>query len=196
MALNAPMRDWQGKRVWLVGASTGIGRATASALHAQGAQVFVSARHAQALNEFVSEHPGSVALPLDATDKACVRAAAASLAHSGGLDCVVYCAGHYAAQQAATLDLGDMVRHNEINYLGALYLLDAVVPLLLAQPEGAPRAYQSGGERGGLPRSCPIASLTDPPRPHSSTWPKRCTSICAATVWACRLSAPALWRRR
>ena len=93
MALNAPMRDWQGKRVWLVGASTGIGRATASALHAQGAQVFVSARHAQALNEFVSEHTGSVALPLDATDKACVRAAAASLAHSGGLDCVVYCAG-------------------------------------------------------------------------------------------------------
>jgi NAD(P)-dependent dehydrogenase (short-subunit alcohol dehydrogenase family) len=133
MALNYPMVGWQNRRVWLVGASTGIGRATASALHAQGARVYVSARHAQALNTFVASHPGAVALPLDATDPAAVRVAANAVAKDGPLDCVMYCAGHYAAQQAATLDLGDMVRHNEINYLGALYLLDAVVPLLLAQ---------------------------------------------------------------
>jgi len=134
MTLNPPLRDWRGKRVWLIGASTGIGRATAAALHAQGAQVYVSARHAPALQAFVQAHPGAVALPLDATDKAAVRAVAATVAQQGPLDCVVYCAGHYAAQQAASLDLGDMVRHNEINYLGALYLLDVVVPMLLAQP--------------------------------------------------------------
>lgn len=136
MPLNTPVRDWAGKRVWLVGASTGIGRATASALHALGAQVVVSARHVAALDAFVAEHPGAVALPLDATDKAAMHEAAVRVAQAGGIDCVVYCAGHYAAQQASTLDIGDMVRHNEINYLGALYLLDAVVPLLLAQPEG------------------------------------------------------------
>ena len=134
MALNIPMRQWADKRVWLVGASSGIGRATASALHGQGAQVIVSARQAQALDQFVAAHPGALALPLDATDPQAIHAAAATVAQGGPIDCVVYCAGHYAAQQADHLDLPDMVRHNAINYLGALYLLDAVVPMLLAQP--------------------------------------------------------------
>ena len=42
MSLNPQLRDWKGKTAWLVGASTGIGRATASALHAAGAHVVVS----------------------------------------------------------------------------------------------------------------------------------------------------------
>jgi NADP-dependent 3-hydroxy acid dehydrogenase YdfG len=68
MALNPRMSDWRARRVWLVGASTGIGRALRPALHAQGAQVIVSARQAAALNAFVLEHPGAQALALDATD--------------------------------------------------------------------------------------------------------------------------------
>jgi NAD(P)-dependent dehydrogenase (short-subunit alcohol dehydrogenase family) len=138
MALNPRLSDWRGKTVWLVGASSGIGRATASALHAQGARVVVSARQATALAGFVADHPGALALPLDVTDAAAVRRAAATAAASPqgphGLDCVVYCAGHYTAQRAPTMDLADMVRHLDVNYLGALHVLDAVLPLLLAQP--------------------------------------------------------------
>ncbi|WP_411885576.1 SDR family NAD(P)-dependent oxidoreductase [Polaromonas sp. YR568] len=136
MALNSRMQDWRGRTVWLVGASTGIGRATASALHAQGAKVVVSARNADALSAFVDTHPGALALPLDVTDARAVKAAAAGLAAQGALDCVLYCAGHYHAMDALHIDLGDLVRHNEVNYLGALYLLDAVVPHLLARPLG------------------------------------------------------------
>jgi NAD(P)-dependent dehydrogenase (short-subunit alcohol dehydrogenase family) len=44
MSLNPPIENWSGRTVWLVGASTGIGRATASRLHALGAHVVVSAR--------------------------------------------------------------------------------------------------------------------------------------------------------
>ena len=39
MPLNPRIRRWQGQVVWLVGASTGIGRATAELLHARGATV-------------------------------------------------------------------------------------------------------------------------------------------------------------
>ncbi len=134
MPLNPRMADWHDRTVWLVGASTGIGRATASALHAHGAKVVVSARNVAALNTFVEERPGAVALPLDVTDAPAVKAAAHRLAAQGALDCVVYCAGHYHAMDAAHMDLNDLLRHNHINYLGALYVLDAVVRPLLAQP--------------------------------------------------------------
>ena len=43
LQLNTPLTHWQGRRVWLVGASTGIGLACAQALRAAGAQVVVSA---------------------------------------------------------------------------------------------------------------------------------------------------------
>lgn len=134
VALNPCMTQWVGMRVWLIGASSGIGRATAAALHAQGAKVIVSARQAQALRDFVLEHPGSQALPLDVTDRERVQTAVATLMRGGCMDCVVYCAGHYVEQHADALDLPELLRHLEVNYLGALYLLDALVPHLLAQP--------------------------------------------------------------
>lgn len=160
MALNIRMADWRGRTVWLVGASTGIGRATASALHAQGANVVVSARGVPALNAFVDVHPGARALPLDVTDANAVKNAVQGLIAQGRLDCVVYCAGHYHAMDASAMDLDDLLRHNQINYLGALYVLDALLPHMLTQavdPASGQRGHVSlmGSVAGyrGLPQS-------------------------------------------
>jgi NAD(P)-dependent dehydrogenase (short-subunit alcohol dehydrogenase family) len=153
MSQNPPLRDWTGKTVWLVGASSGIGLATARALHARGARVAVSARQAGALADFVQAHPGALALPLDATDLHAVRDAAAQLAQSGGLDLVAYCAGHYKAQRAFAFDLGEMLKHQEINYLGALYVLDAVLPYFLQRGTGHVSLISSVAGYRGLPRS-------------------------------------------
>lgn len=143
MALNPRMNHWQGQRVWLVGASTGIGRATASALHAQGARVIVSARSAAGLADFVAAHPGAQAVPLDVTDADAVQSATDMLCAQGRLDCVVFCAGHYRAMLATDMDLAELLRHNQINYLGALQLLHAVTPRLLQQMPDA-RTGQRG----------------------------------------------------
>jgi NAD(P)-dependent dehydrogenase (short-subunit alcohol dehydrogenase family) len=152
-ALNPPITDWHGKTVWIVGASSGIGQATAAALHGLGARVIVSARQASALDAFVQQHAGSQALPLDATDRKAVQATAAQLLAQGPLDCVLYCAGHYQAMRADALDLNDMRRHMEVNYVGALYLLDAVLPALLARGAGHISLVGSVAGYRGLPQS-------------------------------------------
>ena len=46
MPLNTPIQNWRGQKVWIVGASSGIGLALAQRLHDEGAQVLVSARRA------------------------------------------------------------------------------------------------------------------------------------------------------
>lgn len=153
MSFNLPLTDWHGKTVWLLGASSGIGQATAHALHAQGAKVFVSARNAEALADFVQGHPGAVALALDATDRAAVHAAAQSVLATGKLALVMYCAGYYKAQRATSFDLAEMLRHNQVNYCGALYLLDAVLPALLAQKSGHISLTGSVAGYTGLPQS-------------------------------------------
>jgi NAD(P)-dependent dehydrogenase (short-subunit alcohol dehydrogenase family) len=134
MALNPRIEDWSGRTAWLVGASTGIGRATASALHAAGARVVVSARSQAALDTFVAAHPGSLAIALDATDRDAMHAAAAQIvATHGNIDLAMYCAGTYAAMRATAFDLDMALRHVRVNYDGALFMLDAVLPTLLAQ---------------------------------------------------------------
>lgn len=153
MSHNPPLRDWAGKTAWLVGASSGIGLATARALHARGARVVVSARQVQALEGFVQAHPGALALPLDATDRGAVRAAAEQLVADGGLDLVAYCAGHYKPQRAFAFDLAEMLKHQDINYLGALHVLDAVLPHMLARRAGHLSLVASVAGYRGLPQS-------------------------------------------
>lgn len=151
--LNPPLKDWRGRTFWIVGASSGIGQATAQALLAQGARVVVSARNGTALQAFAQAHPGCQALALDATDAPAVQHAASTLLAQGPLDCVVYCAGHYQPMRADTLNLDDLKRHCEVNYLGALYLLDAVLPALRARGVGHFSLVGSVAGYAGLPNS-------------------------------------------
>jgi len=134
--LNPPLTDWRGKTVWLIGASSGIGEATAAALHAAGARVVVSARRADALTDFTRAHPGSLAIPLDVTDAAAVQQACEQVLSLGPLDCVVYCSGIYTPTRAFGLDAADALRHMDVNYSGAVRVLASVLPAMLAQGHG------------------------------------------------------------
>jgi NAD(P)-dependent dehydrogenase (short-subunit alcohol dehydrogenase family) len=154
MALNPRIRNWTGQVVWLVGASSGIGRATAALLHSRGARVVVSARSSGAIAAFAGQYPGSVAIEVDATDIASVREATRRvLAACGRIDLVVYCGGHYKAMRATEFDLAEALRHQQVNYVGALHLLDAVLPRLLAQRHGHLSLVSSVAGYRGLPNS-------------------------------------------
>jgi NAD(P)-dependent dehydrogenase (short-subunit alcohol dehydrogenase family) len=113
----------------------------------------VSARSAQALDDFVAAHPGSQALALDVADRAALQAAADRLRAQGPLDLVCYLAGHYQPMRATELDLDQALLHQQVNLTGAWQLLAAVVPGLLAQGHGHVSLVSSVAGFRGLPRS-------------------------------------------
>lgn len=153
MSLNPKITDWRGKRVWLVGASTGIGRAVAEALHGLGAQVIVSARSAGALQELAKQFAGLQTLQLDATDQAAVKAAAANLLQAGSLDLVMYCAGIYQPLRAQDMNSETMAQHMNVNYLGAVYVTEAVMPGMLVAKQGHVSYVSSVAGFRGLPKA-------------------------------------------
>ena len=152
-SLNPPLRDWRGQSVWILGASSGIGHATAAALHAQGALVTVSARNAQALQAFVQAHPGSSARALDCSDAQAVAQVAQQCWPRSAPAMVLYCAGHYQPMRAQALDLEDMQRHWAVNYQGALNVLHAVLPAMRARGTGHISLVASVAGYRGLPNS-------------------------------------------
>lgn len=156
---NPPIADWRGKRVWIVGASSGIGHATALALVARGAQVAVSARKRDALDALAvaarlpsGARPVTV-LPLDVTDADAVRQAHATLVAQGPLDFVLYCAGTYQALRADAFSLDVMVAHQQVNYVGALNVLSVLLPVFVARGGGHIALTASVAGFRGLPQS-------------------------------------------
>jgi NAD(P)-dependent dehydrogenase (short-subunit alcohol dehydrogenase family) len=152
-SLNPKVADWRGRSVWLIGASTGIGRACAQALIAAGARVAVSARQASLLDEICNGN-SAVAVPCDVTDPESLRRAAEQVQAHQGLDWVVYCAGHYKAiRPLRDIELPELMKHQAVNYHGALHALDAVLPTLVAQGKGHISLLASVAGYRGLPLS-------------------------------------------
>jgi short-subunit dehydrogenase len=147
---NPKITDWRGKRVWLVGASTGIGAAFAQELARRGARLALSARNGDRLRALGIGD--AIILPCDATDTASLgNARAALVAHWGSVDLVVYLAGDYVPMRADNFDLTVAERVVEINFNGAMRLAATVLPDL-KRGGGIAFVASVAGYRG-LPRS-------------------------------------------
>ncbi|MFZ2290683.1 MAG: SDR family NAD(P)-dependent oxidoreductase, partial [Halopseudomonas yangmingensis] len=82
-------------RIWLTGASSGIGLELARQLAAAGHQLALSARRAEPLQQLAEQYPGQLlVLPADLTDAASLQRAAHDIgAHWGALDWLILNAG-------------------------------------------------------------------------------------------------------
>lgn len=128
------MRDFNGKRYWLIGASEGLGRALAVAMAKEGAELILSARSEERLTELAQELPaGARVLPMDVSDDASVAAACAAL---GDIDGMVYLAGVYWPMRATAWDGAQALAMAEINFMGALRVLGHVMPQFAARNRG------------------------------------------------------------
>ena len=129
--MNPKITDWQGKRVWLLGASAGIGAALAQELAKRGARLALSARNEEKLRAL--DIPDALILPCDATDTNSLAAARDKLLLDWwGVDLVIYLAGDYVPMGADNFDLAQAEKVIEVNFLAAMRLTATVLPHLQA----------------------------------------------------------------
>ena len=171
--MNPKINNWAGQRVWLVGASVGIGAALAHTLAAQGARLALSSRQRASLEALQIQ--GALLLPCDSTQAETLTAARDALVAAwGGVDLVVYLAGGYEPMQADTLDVAVLEQVVDVNFHGAVRLVAAVLPELkagggialvasVAGYQGLPKALAYGSGKAALIHfaECLYMDLTD-----------------------------------
>lgn len=128
------MRELQGKRYWLVGASEGLGKALAMQMSRAGCDLILSSRTREDLDSVAADLPGrSTVLPVDIADDASVAEAAAQL---GEIDGVVLLAGVYWPMKTQDWDSEKAVTMADVNFTGFVRVLGQVVPGFVARDRG------------------------------------------------------------
>jgi hypothetical protein len=137
------MATFQGKIVFVTGASSGIGRATAIAFAREGARLLVCARNIAALEELrqtlaASGAPAVHAFPLDVQKRADVEAAFAELpAEWKEIDVLVNNAGlSRGLSKVYEDDPQNWEEMIDTNIKGLLYVTRSVVPGMVARGRG------------------------------------------------------------
>jgi short-subunit dehydrogenase len=154
MSFNPKLTQWQNKRVWLVGASTGIGEALARQLDQLGCKQMLSARSADKLTTLAGELQHATALPLDITQQAAVKTAFDNvIAAWGGVDLIVLMAGTYSEMSVAEFDIEKVKQQIDVNLNGTMYVLANALPKLLEQKSGHLAIVSSVAGYRGLPNS-------------------------------------------
>ena len=178
----------RGKVVWVVGASSGIGAATARELVARGATVAISARRESELEEVSSGR--MLVVPLDVTDAASVAASAARVRGAlGHIDVAILAAGYWKQMDAHAWDTEVFDRHLQVNLVGMSNAIAAVLPDMLDQHSGVIAGISSvagyrglsGAEAYGATKAAQI-NLLESLRVQVAKSGVRVTTICPGFV--------------
>ncbi|WP_435311043.1 SDR family NAD(P)-dependent oxidoreductase [Primorskyibacter sedentarius] len=145
------MRDWTGKRYWLIGASEGLGRALAMKMSEAGAELVLSGRRQEPLQALASELPGNAQVQtVDVADQSSVDDAIKAI---GEIDGLVFLAGVYWPMDAKEWDLDHGVAMADVNFTGQFRVLGHVVPAMVARGTGHIVLTASLSAFRGLPRA-------------------------------------------
>lgn len=128
------MREWAGKRYWLVGASEGLGAALAEIMSRSGAHLILSSRSSDRLEVLATDLPGPTeVVPVDVSDDDSVRKAAAQV---GEIDGMVFLAGVYWPMAAQNWDYLQANAMADINFTGLMRVLGVTLPPMVTRDSG------------------------------------------------------------
>lgn len=147
--------DFKDRRVWITGASSGIGEALAMAFHQAGAKLVLSARREDELKRvqtLCGGEPNTRILPMDVTNaKELPEKTQLALGMFGGIDILVLNAG--ITQRSRTRETDESVYRQlmEVNFFASEAMARAVLPFMLAQKSGHMVVISSIAGKFGVP---------------------------------------------
>lgn len=149
---------WQAKRVWITGASSGIGEALAKTLAQKKANLVLSARNREALKVLKERLPRSTqhqVVPLDLSQSEQLLTTLPSILQElGNIDVVINNGG--VSQRGLFVDTTFSAYRQlmEVNYFGTIAIIKAVLPQMMANRQGTIVAISSvAGKVGSKYRS-------------------------------------------
>ena len=150
------LSNYSGKRVWLIGASSGIGEACAKALLNAGARVALSSRRVERLNQIAllgsTEH--TLVLPLDVTNEVQLESGYQSILSAwGGIDLLLFVSGVDIPLRADSFDIKAAEQTIDANLLGPMRAVALVLPEMLKAHAGHIAIVGSVAGYSGLPKA-------------------------------------------
>lgn len=150
------MKNFNDKTIWIIGASSGIGKALAVNLHAQGANLILSARSEDDLKSVNKEFDGKhTVMPIDVSDPTSLKDA---IANTGNIDSVIHLAAIYDPTSLIDLKHDTMSKIVDINLKGTFNVVEAVLPKLKQQGHGQLALCGSVAGYRGLPNGQPYSA--------------------------------------
>lgn len=178
----------KGKKVWITGASSGIGAATARVLAKQRAELILSARRVERLselaNQLIDEGIAVRVAPVDVADRAAMAQLGVELEKAGGVDILINNAGTMPISPILAGRVDEWEQMIDVNIKGVLYAIHAVYPGMSQRGTGhivnissiaARQTYPSAGVYAGTKHA--VRAISDTLRKEALRYGVRVTDI-------------------
>ena len=141
------------KIIWITGASSGIGEATARKFAKEGWKVIVSARRVELLEKLSSDE-NIFSYPLDVTDLIQTKQVFEKIINDHKqIDLCVFSSGTYERKSEKELDVQNIKHVIEVNFLGVINCVSAVEKYFKEKNNGHIAIVSSPVGYRGLPKS-------------------------------------------
>ena len=141
------------KKIWVTGASSGIGRAVAEKFAKEGWKVAVSARREEILSE-MSKNENIFSFPLDVTNfDNCKSTFDKILKQFGNIDICFLCSGTYDPKKEQEINIEQNKFVMNVNYFGTLNCVKSVEEYFKKEKKGHISIVSSIAGYRGLPNS-------------------------------------------
>ena len=141
------------KKVWITGASSGIGKAVAEKFSKEGWKVAISARRVELLNE-MAKNENIFAYPMDVTDQNKTQETFDKIIKDfGNIDLCIFSSGTYERKSEKGLNVDNVKKVMEVNFLGVVTCVKAVQEYFQNKKTGHISIVSSPVGYSGLPKS-------------------------------------------
>ena len=142
------------KKIWITGASTGIGKSLALKFAKEGWQVAASARRKQLLEELHNNNPNIHSFPLDVTSLENTKTVFEEILKKlSNIDLCVFSTGTYDPTTEKEINVEKMQNVMDVNFFGTVNCIKAVEKYLKENKKGHISIVSSVSGYGGLPNS-------------------------------------------